>query len=230
MNRYEKNGIFTAKDMVKLKKARVCVIGCGGLGGYIIEMLARAGIGFIRVVDGDVFDQSNLNRQLLSHTQNLGKSKVSQAMERIHLINPEIETEGIEAFITQENVEEYLKTVDIVMDALDQIPVRFILNQCCKELGIPMVYGAIAGWYGQVTTIMPEDDTLSYLYPDYQDKRQTRGIEVQIGNPSFTPALIASIQVSECLKWITSKGELLIKQVLYMDLRDNEMMILPVGD
>jgi len=228
MGRYDKNGIFTSKDMEHLKNAKVCVIGCGGLGGYIVEMLARAGVGDITAVDGDVFDDSNLNRQILSRVDNIGKSKVRQAEARIKLINPEVLFHPVHTFLEEMNANSLIKGADIVMDALDQIPVRFILQEACEKEKIPMVYGAIAGWYGQIATILPGDKTLNHIYPDFNNKKMDRGVETDLGNPSFTPALVASIQVSECLKALTGKGELLRNKMLHVDLLDNEMMIVPI--
>lgn len=225
--RYEKNKIFSSDDMTLLGNARVCVVGCGGLGGYVVEMLTRVGIGYIRIIDGDVFDETNLNRQLLSNTSNIGKVKVHEAKRRLEVINPEVIVEVVHDYLDDKNVESLIDNCDVVIDALDQISTRFILNECCGKLNTPMIYGAIAGWYAQVATIMPGDQTLSGLYPDYQNKK-LKGVEVELGNPSFTPALAASIQVSECLKLLTKKGELIRNQVMYIDLLDNEMMMIPI--
>jgi molybdopterin/thiamine biosynthesis adenylyltransferase len=228
MGRYDRNGIFTAEDMIRIKGSKVCVIGCGGLGGYIVEMLARAGIGEITAIDGDVFDDSNMNRQILSRVDNVGRSKVHQAKERIDLVNPDVIFHPIHTFLDESNAESLVGGADVVVDALDQIPARFILQDACEKLGIPMVYGAIAGWYGQIATIMPMDRTLDHIYSDYKKKGMIRGVETGIGNPSFTPALVASIQVSECLKIITGNGEVLRNKMLYVDLLDNEMMVVPI--
>jgi molybdopterin/thiamine biosynthesis adenylyltransferase len=228
MGRYDKNGIFSTEDMNRIQGAKICVIGCGGLGGYIVEMLARAGVGEITAVDGDVFEDSNMNRQILSTVDNIGRIKVHQAKERLKLINPNVIFHPIHAFLDEDNAESLIARADVVVDALDQIPVRFILQDACEKSGIPMVYGAIAGWYGQISTIMPGDRTLDHLYPDYKKKGMVRGVETGIGNPSFTPALAASIQVSECLKIITGQGELLRSKMLYVDLFDNEMMVVQI--
>ena len=228
MGRYDKNGIFTPEDMDRIKNAKVCVVVCGGLGGYIIEMLARAGVGQITSVDGDVFDDSNMNRQILSRVDNMGRVKVDQAKDRIALVNPDVKFHPVQAFLDETNAQSLVKGADVVVDALDKIPVRFTLQEACEKTGVPLVYGAIAGWYGQVSTIMPKDKSLDRIYPDFKKKGMVRGVETGIGNPSFTPALIASIQVSECLKVITGKGEILRNKMLYIDVLDNEMMVLPI--
>jgi molybdopterin/thiamine biosynthesis adenylyltransferase len=204
-----------------LGKAKVCILGCGGLGGYVIEMLSRIGIGSLTLVDGDVYDVTNLNRQLYSSPTCLGESKALIACERVKEINDGVKVEYISEYIHQDNAHSILKGHDIVIDALDNIETkRFISNQC-QIIGIPMIYGAIAGWYGQVSTIFPGDRTMEQLYKSSSAK----GKEQELGNPSFTPACIASIQVSEAIKLLTNKGEVLRNKFLFMNLLDNEYEI-----
>jgi molybdopterin/thiamine biosynthesis adenylyltransferase len=219
-NRYIRNAnTIDEEEQKKLKQSSVCVLGCGGLGGYTIEMLSRVGIGHLKVVDNDFFEVTNLNRQLLSTSNTLGRSKVIVAKERIHYINDEVEVIAIEAFIDDTNCEGIIKDCDVVIDALDSISTRKIVASACRNLGIPFVYGAIAGWYGQVSTIMPNEHTLDILYP----KDTKLGDEIMLGNPSFTPAVVAGIQVSETIKILLSKGELLTGSFMHIDLLSNEM-------
>lgn len=214
--RYERNiGMLSIEEMESLRKRRVCVVGCGGLGGYIIEMLARLGIGYLTVLDGDVFEASNLNRQLYSDESNLGKSKAVEAKERVALINSGVVVEAHIMILTEDNAPEILSGHDVVIDAVDSIAARCMLQEACEKAGIPFIHGAIAGWYGQVTTIYPGDRTLDILYA--QGTRKEKGIEKLLGNPSFTPALVASIEVSEALKVLLGRGETLRKRVLYID-------------
>lgn len=215
--RYEKNGIFTQTQMEELKSKRVCIVGCGGLGGYILEMFSRVGVGFITVIDGDVFDESNLNRQLLSDEKSIGLPKVSAAIRRIHRVNSEVELTAHQVFLSEENAQSLVEKHDLVIDALDSIDARRVLQKTCDVLNIPFVHGAIAGWYGQVTTVFPGDRTLDLLYP----KDAQKGVELELGNPSFTPATIASIQVSEGLKILIGSKDLLRNKVLHIDLLRN---------
>ncbi len=224
MGRYDRNGIFSTEDMKQIRAAHVCVIGSGGLGGYIIEMLARVGIGEITVVDGDIFDETNLNRQLFSTSENLGGIKVFEAKKRIAQVNPETIIHAIHALLDEENAVSMLQRADLVVDALDNVPARLAAQVACEELQIPLIHGAIAGWYGQVTTILPGDRTLDRLYKNPQEK----GIEQELGNPSFTPAMIASIQVSETLKVLLGKEEILRNRILMIDLLDNEFQIFTI--
>jgi molybdopterin/thiamine biosynthesis adenylyltransferase len=223
VKRYIRNmNMLSKEENEKLKDFKVCVVGCGGLGGYIIEMLGRLGIGHITAVDGDVFDETNLNRQVLSDVENLGKSKAMIAQRRMKLVNPLIEIVPIDNRITEENAEKILCGHHLIIDAIDNIYIRFLLQDTASKLNIPMIHGAIAGWYGQVATIFPGDKTLEKIYP----QKDVKGLENEIGNPSFTPALIASIQVSEALKILLNKGEILRHKLLYIDLLEHNYMIM----
>jgi molybdopterin/thiamine biosynthesis adenylyltransferase len=212
---------ISPEENLKLKDFKVCVVGCGGLGGYVIEMLGRLGIGHITAVDGDVFDESNLNRQLLSSEKVIGNSKAEVAKSRMAEVNSEIEVTAIRDFLTAENWEKIVNNHDLVIDALDNISARKVLANGCRVAGIPMIHGAIAGWYGQVSTIMPGDETISLLYSHDEEK----GIETELGNPSFTPALVASIETAEALKVLLGRGEVLSKKVLSIDLLNQEYEI-----
>lgn len=223
MTRYDRNMLTLSKDENdSLKEKKVAVIGCGGLGGYIIEMLARLGIGTIVVVDGDVFEVTNLNRQILSHVENLGKSKAGEALFRIRKVNPDISLIPIEENFTKENYKTILKGCHVVVDALDNVHSRLLLQKYCEKMNIPLIHGAIAGWYCQVTTILPGDKTLDKIYSGQSDLK----IENPLGNPSFTPALTASIEVSELIKVLINRGELLRNKILFMNLLDNTFDII----
>ena len=219
MNRYDRNKkCFSAEDQEVLKNSKVCVLGCGGLGGYSIELLGRIGVGYITAVDGDVFDISNLNRQLYSDMVALGASKAHVAARRVAEFNPEVTVTPIREFITKENGKRILENHDVVIDALDNIDSRKIVGEWCRQLKIPFIYGAIAGWYGQVSTIMPGEKTLEKIYKGSVNK----GAEKEMGNPSFTPALVASLQVSEAMKFLTKKGELLQGKILFVNTLEHE--------
>lgn len=215
---------LSEEDMNKLSRSRVCVVGCGGLGGYIIEMLARIGVGYITAIDGDVFDETNLNRQLLSNTKNVGLSKACEAKKRVEIVNPDVIINPIAVMIDSTNASTLLKGHDIVVDALDNINSRRLIQKYSSEFKIPMVHGAIAGFFGQVTTIFPEDNTLDLLYSG--DANLNKGVEKELGNPSFTPALVASIEVAEVIKVLLHKGKPLRKKVLFIDLLNNNFDVL----
>jgi len=215
--RYSKNmKMLTAEENERLRTFKVAIIGCGGLGGYIAEMLARLGIGNLICIDGDVFDESNLNRQIISRENNIGKHKAKVAHEHLSGVNSSIDISYKIEMLDYENAEGILYGYDLVFDAVDSIQTKLMLQKVCEKLEIPMIYGAIAGWYGQVSTILPGDRTLEKIY------RADAGIESELGNPSFTPATVASIQVAEGLKVLLGKPEILSKKMLYIDLLNQE--------
>jgi len=196
------------------------VVGCGGLGGHIIDQLARIGVGFLRVVDGDAFESSNLNRQLLSQVPLLGIPKAAAAADHVTKVNPDIMVEAVEAFMTEDNVRTLIAECDIVMDALDNIPGRRILAAACKESGIPYVYGAIQGWVAQAGISMPGDALIDRLFPEDVVIRDKSVL-------SFTPALCASMQVSLCVKLLTGRP-VETGIVFYFDLLNQEFEAIPL--
>ncbi|SCG82487.1 molybdopterin biosynthesis protein MoeB [Proteiniborus sp. DW1] len=223
MKRYSRNmNMLSPEENASLSKFKVCIIGCGGLGGYIIEMLARLGIGHLTVVDGDVFEESNLNRQLLSDMDSLGKSKALIAKDRINKVNPLINVKAVSERLTEDNGLEILAGHDVIVDALDNIDTRLLIQKQAEELRIPLVHGAIAGWYGQVSTIFPGDRTLDLLYSNSGSK----GLEEELGNPSFTPALVASIEVSEVLKILINRGDLLRRKLLIINTLNQDYEVI----
>lgn len=225
MQRYIRNmNALSAEENERLKDFRVCVIGCGGLGGYVVEMLGRIGIGYLTVIDSDDFEESNLNRQLFSDMAVLGKSKVEVARERMKAVNPLVDIQDLQVRLTEANVQDLIWGHDVVVDALDNRETRLVLQAAAEDLGIPMVHGAIAGWYGQVTTIFPGDRSLDLLY----SRSSSATLEESLGNPSFTPALVAAIQASETIKVLIGRGELLRGRLLYIDLLGQQYVTLPL--
>ncbi len=220
--RYQRNRqtISTAQQL-RLFRSKVAVIGCGGLGGYAIEELARLGIGHITVVDPDIFEEHNLNRQLLSTLAVLGKPKVEVAVERIKEINPAVTVMPVMKVISKENGAVLLKGVNVAVDALDSIPTRLELADICKELNIPLVHGSIAGWYGQVATQFPGEDILGKIYPRSAGKK---GIETELGNLSFTAGFVASIEAAEVCKILLDEGTSLRHRMLSINLLDLEIV------
>lgn len=222
MERFDRNySMITREEQIKLRDIKVCVIGLGGLGGYIVEMVSRLGIGEITLVDGDVFEISNLNRQLLATMDTIGLSKASVAAKRVNDIDPDIRAHAICQVVDSQNCEDILKGHDVFIDAMDHIDTRVMVSKTCQKLKIPYIYGAIAGWYGMVATILPGDLTMEKLYKT----NAIRGEEVNLGNPSFTPSLVASIQVSELLKLVLKRGELIRHGFMHIDLLSNEIEV-----
>ena len=213
--RYERNvPALSEAECALLGSKRVAVIGCGGLGGHIIELLARVGVGHIVAVDGDKFDETNLNRQLLSETALLGKSKAQAAKDRVQQINPDVEVTAVEAFLTEENALDIVSGCDVVMDALDNVSARRVLSRACEMAGIPYVYGAISGWVAQCAVSMPGDGLIEKLFgaePEITDKSVL----------SFTPALCAAAQCALCVKLLCGR-DVQSGQIYYFDLLNME--------
>lgn len=215
MDRYNRNmTTLTKEENESLKNYKVCVVGCGGLGGYIIEILGRIGVGNITAVDADVFDETNLNRQILSDTTLLGYRKAKAAYDRMKKVNPEIKLSPVNKRLDEGNGIDIIKGHDVVVDALDNPLIKKLLANLCSRENIPMVHGAIGGWYGQISTIFPGDKTINTLYKG----DNTFGVEKQLGNPPFTPALIGSLQAAEVIKLLINRGDLLRNKILYVDL------------
>ncbi len=218
-SRYERSiGTLGMDGQAKLLEARVAVVGCGGLGGWIIEMLARAGVGEIVMIDGDVFDDNNLNRQLFSNEENIGSSKSEAAAKRIRMINGAVTAFPKVAFINEKNGIDMLSGCSVVIDALDNNSGRKTVFGLCRKLNIPFVHGAIAGFFGQTGVFYPEDSPL-WENGDVPDK----GVECETGNPPFTPAFIASLQVSEVLKILAGLDGQLRNTLLWFNLRQHEV-------
>ena len=162
--RYIRNlGALTEAECALLREKTVLVAGCGGLGGYLIEMLLRLGLGEIRAADGDRFEASNLNRQLLSAPALLGKSKAEAAAERAAAVNPDVRFVAVPEFVTEANVQALIRGCDAVLDALDNIASRRMLAKACRDARIPMIHGAICGWTAQAAIVLPGDGLMETI-------------------------------------------------------------------
>ena len=214
--RYIRNlGALTEQECAVLRTKTVLVAGCGGLGGYLIEMLLRLGVGTIRAADGDCFEASNLNRQLLSSPLSLGQSKADAAARRAELVNPDVRFVPISQFVMTENAAELIQGCDAVLDALDNIQARRLLAHACAEAGIPLIHGAICAWSAQAAVVMPGDDLIDRIYPE--------GVSLSSkASLSFTPPFCAALQTALCTRLLTRRpletGRLYVADLLNMEL------------
>jgi adenylyltransferase/sulfurtransferase len=195
----------------KLKRSRVAIAGAGGLGSPIAIYLTAAGIGMIRMIDHDQVTLSNLNRQILHWEEDIGRKKVDSAREKLRNLNREVKIEGIAETITESNVSKLVGGCDVIVDAMDNIPTRYILNRCAIEKQIPFVHGAVNGFEGRVMTILPgKTACLRCLYrgPVPQEKFPVIGV---------TPAVVGSIQATEVIKYLVGMGKLLTNRLLIYD-------------
>jgi adenylyltransferase/sulfurtransferase len=200
---------WTQSGQENLKKARILVAGAGGLGSAILTYLAVAGVGEIRVIDGDIVELSNLNRQVLHSDKDIGRSKVDSAKEKLEALNPDISVEAIKEIITKDNVFELVGDYPIV-DAMDNLPTRLLLNRVAVKKNLPLFHGAVYGFEGRATTVIPgKTACLRCLYQGViPGKTPVVGV---------TPAVIGCIQATEVIKYILGIGELLADRLLIYD-------------
>lgn len=224
--RYQRNrAMLSLENQRRLFASHVAVIGCGGLGGYVLEQLARLGVGRITAIDPDCFEEHNLNRQLFSSIENLGQPKVAAVVERLGTINPAVTVRACQEAFGLDNGEGLLQGADAVVDCLDNVTIRLELAEVCTLLGVPLVHGAIGGWYGHVCTVLPGALTFDRLYGQNDS---SQGVELEMGNPSFTPAAVASLEVAEVCKLLLDKGSILDDRALSIDLLDMEFTEIPL--
>lgn len=215
--RYLRNaGSLGTAGQKKLLQSRALLIGTGGLGGTIAQLLARMGLGCLVIADGDVFSEENLNRQAFSSEQNVGLSKVQVVQSEILKINAATEVETFGGYIKDEDLASLLTGADVAIDALDNMPSRFMLEKGCKEAGVPLVHGAVAGFSGQVMVIYPEDIGFTAIYGGGKTLPE-KGIEVELGNLAGIVSAVASLQVQEAIKIITGLGRPLRSRLLFLD-------------
>jgi len=209
-----------SSGQARLLLSSVAVVGAGGLGGLVIELLSRVGIGNIIIIDGDRFTEDNLNRQILCREDDIDRLKAEVGAQRVRAINSAIEVTPHPVFLTEENAADLLAESQVVVDALDRISIRILLEKVIGELNIPLVHGAIGGFLGQVTTVMPGSNILSSLYGG-EPAGAARGIEAVLGTPTVTPAVIAALEVMEVIKLLLGKGTPLQDGLLYLELENS---------
>jgi molybdopterin/thiamine biosynthesis adenylyltransferase len=218
--RYARNmRTCSLEDQTALLRARVGIVGLGGLGGTVAEVLARMGVGRLRIVDGDRFEDSNLNRQLLSTVEGMGQLKSEAAQARVARINPSVDVTALTEFVTAENAGAVLAGCDVVVDCLDNLHTRFVVEDACRRIGCPLVSAAVAGASGHVTTIFPEDTGLRSIYGE-PTQLPLKGAETSLGTLPYAVIFLATLECAEVVKVILKKGSLLRHKLLVADLMD----------
>jgi len=225
--RYQRNlGTLGAAGQQRLEQSHVLVVGLGGLGGCVLEQLVRLGVGHITAVDPDVFEPTNLNRQLLSDLSSLGISKVEKARQRVALLHDRIVFDGIVG--RHSDVPQALwKQADLVMDCLDNIPDRLDLARCCARAGATLIHGAIAGWYGQVACVEPGSDILERIYPEaLQDNELVK----EWGTPMPTVMVTAGLMVAQAILYLCDLHKTRAREIQYVDLQASRLWHLKMDD
>jgi len=221
--RYLKNiGSLGLQGQIKLLESRVAVIGIGGLGSLLIELLARVGIGELLLIDGDIFVASNLNRQILLDEKSIGSFKTDLAKKRLKAINSAVSVDIFRGFLDDENAALLLKGCNVVADGLDNIADRLMLQSICCQLNIPLVYATVAGFVGQVCSIFPGDDSLYLIYGSEKPSID-QGVELQLGNLPATVGVTAALQSQEIVKIITNIGKPVRNKLLIIDTEYGEI-------
>jgi adenylyltransferase/sulfurtransferase len=203
----------------KLKNAKVCVVGVGGLGSPIVIQLASMGVGHLRIVDRDIVEASNLQRQHLYGMDMVGYPKVEAAAERVRGLNPFIEVDPVPMSVTPGNAERIVEGMDVVVDGLDMMTPRYALNRACVKLGIPFVFGAAITNVGSTSTIVPGETPCVECFQGGIDDDELPTCAVAGVHPSII-SIIASIQVSETVRLITGRKPNLAGALMYCDLED----------
>jgi adenylyltransferase/sulfurtransferase len=215
--------LFGQEGQERLKKARVFIAGAGGLGCPVALYLAVAGVGHMRVVDKDIAERSNLNRQVLHWEQDIGKEKVVSVEEKLRTVNPHIEINALCQVIDGSNVSELVGDADLIVDAMDNYAARYLLNRTAHEKGIPLFHGAIRGFDGQATTVIPgKSACLSCIFPCAPPAEVFPVVGV-------TPGIIGMIQANEVIKYLLGVGDLLTDRLLVWNGLAAEMETLRFG-
>jgi molybdopterin/thiamine biosynthesis adenylyltransferase len=221
---------MSSADQIRLLKSKVAVIGLGGLGGSVIEIRARAGVGQMVLMDGDRFEDHNLNRQFLCTRHQIGRAKAVAAKERIGRVNTAVTVVPHATFLTADNAAGLIENCDVAVDCLDNIPSRFDLETAAKQAGIPMVSAAVAGVAGHITTIFPEDAGLQLIYGNRHSLNNAKGAETVLGCLPQAVAMIAAVESAEVLKILLHQTSGLLRNKLWiMDLTDNTFEVLSLG-
>lgn len=203
--------ILGSEGQDALSRSTVCIVGAGGLGSPVATYLALAGIGGLILADDDIVQESNLNRQFLHATRDIGRQKVYSAAGTLQALNPDLTITACPERICSENVERFVQDADIIVDCTDNFETRYLLNGACMRLQVPLVHGAVEGYGGQMTTIIPgKTPCLSCLFPRAPPRKETPVI-------GATAGVIGCMQALEVIKYLTGSDHLMTNRLLIWD-------------
>lgn len=222
--RYIRNGdVLSVEEQLRLAESRVAVAGAGGLGGQAILLLARLGVGTLVVVDSDRFEESNLNRQALCAGETVGELKALAAAAVVSAVNPGVRVIPHPVRLDSGVIDGILAGSDAVVDGLDNVPDRLLLQAAAARLGIPLVHGALAGFEGRVMTVLPGDAGVRALYGDAPGPEEPDRPEAVLGVPAVTAALVGTLQAMEVLKILLKRGNPFRNVMAWCDLESGRL-------
>ena len=208
-----------------LSKSIAVVLGCGALGTHSLSFLARAGVGDVRVIDRDVVEESNLQRQTLFNEDDVGRAKAKVAAESLVKVNSQIKVTGIVADVTYLNVQSMVREATVVVDATDNMDTRFLLNDACVKLGIPWIYSGAVGTVGMVMPVVPDGPCLRCVFPSPPQPGELPTCDT-VGIVNTLPAAIAAFAVTEAFKIMVGRDSK--KELLVLDVWQNDIQVIEV--
>jgi adenylyltransferase/sulfurtransferase len=233
LNRYKRQIILPELGIAgqqKLKNARVLMVGAGGLGCPVLQYLVAAGVGFIGIVDDDTVDETNLHRQILYSAEDIGKSKAQVAVEKLSVINPHVKFSAYPVRLSMQNADQLFRTYDLVIDGSDNFPTRYLVNDTCAALNLPLVFGSLFKFEGQVSVF-------NYCGgPDYRSIfPEPPGIDevpncAEIGVIGVLPGIIGTYMANEAIKVICEMGEVLSGRLLCINALDGTSNIFKIAN
>lgn len=210
-------GAFSAAEQARLLGSRAAVIGLGGLGGPVALTLGRLGVGELVLVDGDDFEESNLNRQLLATAETLGQGKAEVAARALALANPVVDARAHQVWAYEDNLPRLLQDCGVAVDCLDNLAGRYVLQEAASQTGVPLVHGSVAGLEGMLMVIRPGDAGLKALYGP-EPAAKAASAESFLGVPAMTPAVMGNLQAGEAVKLLLGRPALASGVALHLDL------------
>jgi len=203
----------------KLLKSKVTIIGCGGLGSPVAYYLAAAGIGKLKLVDFDVVDLSNLHRQILHFTDDVGNKKTQSAIKKLNNLNPDVEIDVINELLLPGNIKKIISCSNFVIDGSDNIPTKMLINDACVQMKIPFSIAGVVRFNGQIITVNPDEKTACYrcVFGDITENDSSMSCS-QAGVIGLIPGIVGSIQANEAIKTILNIGDLITNRMLFLDL------------
>jgi molybdopterin/thiamine biosynthesis adenylyltransferase len=206
----------------KLLKSRITLVGLGALGSPVAYYLTAAGVGHLKLIDFDNVDLSNLHRQILHFTNDLGQAKTLSAIKKLEILNPDCDIELVNDRISSENSKELLMGSDFVIEGSDNIATKMLVNDTCSYMEIPFVIAGVLRFQGQIMTVIPQKKTACYrcIFGDVSDIDSSMSCS-QAGVIGLAPSILGSLEASEAVKYLLNVGDLLTNQILYVDLLQN---------